>query len=30
LGIVKEIDYPDAELPWDVNEDYNDITFPWE
>jgi hypothetical protein len=26
----KERRYPTSELPWDVNEGYNDISFPWE
>ncbi len=28
--VVEKIDYPEAKLPWDVNEEYNKISFPWE
>lgn len=28
--VVDKIEYPKAELPWDSNEKYNDIPFPWE
>ena len=30
LKVVAKVEYPEAELPWDVNEGYNDIPFPWE
>jgi len=28
--VVEKVDYPGADLPWDVNEGYNEIPFPWE
>ncbi|MFC1827222.1 site-specific integrase [Thermodesulfobacteriota bacterium] len=28
--VVKKIDYPDANLPWDVDPAYNKIEFPWQ
>lgn len=28
--IVEKIEYPNANLPWDVNRNYNKILFPWE
>ena len=30
LAVVEKVEYPEADLPWDVNESYNDIAFPWE
>ena len=27
--MVDSINYPDANLPWDANPDYNEIKFPW-
>ena len=30
LEVVEKIDYPEANLPWDVNRNYNDIKFQWE
>lgn len=28
--VVVKIDYPDAELPWDVDQKYGELLFPWE
>ncbi len=30
LEVVEKIDYPEADLPWNVNEKYNEIPFPWQ
>ena len=29
LEVVEKLEYPEAELPWDVNENYCEIKFPW-
>lgn len=30
LAVVEKIQYPEAKLPWDINQRYRDIPFPWE
>ena len=30
LRIVKVIDYPEAELPWDTDNNYNNVKFSWQ
>lgn len=30
LEVVEKIEYPDAGLPWHVNQMYNEIKFPWQ
>lgn len=28
--VVEKMGYPNANLPWDRDENYNEIPFPWE
>jgi len=28
--VVEKVDYPGANLPWDINAGYNEMLFPWE
>ncbi len=30
LSVLKKIEYPNSKLPWDSNETYSKIRFPWE